>query len=129
MLKLELTQGGLEEAVGDYIVKLGLNLPVNSVEFTATRGNNSAGILTTITLGAVGSEKTVEPQVKPAKASKKQAAKPKEPEAPKVTESPEAGGNESGVFPLTPEAEAATADAEAAEETAVATAPGKSLFG
>ncbi len=58
MLKLEVPQEGLEEALRDYVAKLGLTLAITDISFTAQKGGK--GIRTDLTLGAQTAETPVE---------------------------------------------------------------------
>lgn len=80
MLKLELQQDGLEEAIRDYIAKLGLSLEVMEMHFTAQRGNGGS-ILTELVLG----NPTTVSNNKPGKAQAAETVKKDKP-APKVDE-------------------------------------------
>lgn len=47
-MQIRLTQGDLELAVADYIVKMGITRPIGEINFAATRGE--AGIITEVEL-------------------------------------------------------------------------------
>ena len=115
-MQMTLNQEHLETAVRNYMETIGLNLPVVDVDFTATRG--SEGIVTAITLGAIRSEKSLPT---PVRQETTKTAKPHE-----AKERP-AKADTAAVKQASPLAKAPIA--AAANNEAVESVPGKSLFG